>query len=241
MFLVIQSIPLGLDTRTNMREAGAECVQHHEMFNGDGAYVRSAYDFVLNMGNTSLRVNDLVGCIVVNKPSDINQTRTPGACRQMFGDLMPHRPTEELEFPVDAWIKAPGQRGRGKFKKKIDWPLTLPSEWDCQLHIDGTEYRVITVGHRAVQGFQRTGPNRRRQYTWTGLANTPDNVLELARTAAGRLPHATLRAWDLIQDHEGQPYLLESNSSPAMNATTTERVRNEITRQIEEGRITAHA
>ncbi len=236
-FLVIQSVPLGRDTRRALSRVGGETLAHNadDLDQQIQNMQRIPWEFILNMGNTQVTLTEAAAPIV-NLAIDINKTRTPGALRKNFDEFLPPYPKDQAEYPLDCWIKAPGRGGRGKYHKAVDYPLVLPDEWDCQQHVEGTEYRVITVGRRAVQGFIREGTNNNRTYSWTGLANTPDEVLTLARQAAKELPHNSLRAWDLIQAPD-RTYILESNSSPGMNDATAERVRDEISRQIREERI----
>jgi hypothetical protein len=238
-FLVVQSIPLGRPTRDALKDAGGFVLAHNSdtLHRELQALLQQSWTFVLNMGNSWMKLPETYTIPVINKPENVSLTRTPGALRHFLSDLLPPWPENRDEYPLDCWIKAPGQGGRGKFKKNLPYPVVLPPEWDCQKHIEGTEYRVVTVGHRAVQGFQRATSTDDRVYEWTGLTHTPESVLQCARNAAKELPHNSLRAWDIISGEEGI-FILEGNASPGMNLATTKRVVAEIQRQLEEGRIT---
>ena len=199
------------------------------------------FDFWLNLGkrDSELHSQEIP---IINSLATVGALMYPESVRFNLNELAVPRPDE---FPADVWIKPPGWKGRGKTRLLITKPLVLPDDWDWQLHIKGTEYRVVTVGRRAVQAFRREGTNDDRDYGWTGLENTPDEVLSTARKAARYFenneypqPHNIMYAWDLIQDEEtNEVYLFEGNTCPGVSHPTAERIVNEITRQIQEGRI----
>ncbi len=143
---------------------------------------------------------------------------------------MPPQPTR---FPAEVWIKAPGMKGKGKYRKDIDRALTLPTEWDWQVHVEGQEYRLITVGERVVQSYEKYGTHTERDYKWVGLQGTPPDVKELAREAARRLAGPTVVGWDLVKSGDNV-YLFEGNSCPGVNEASAKRIVTEIRRQMEE-------
>jgi hypothetical protein len=164
-----------------------------------------------------------------NRGQAIRMTRRPGDLRTHMGDLLPPIPTE---FPADVWIKGPGHKGQGKDRQIISGlPLFLPRGTDIQLHVEGREFRVITVYHKVVQAFERTEApgTTTREYTWRGVSNTPRAVKELAREASRRVPGYNMYGWDImlgttVHDTEPKPYLLEGNSSPGVNTNTVRRI-----------------
>ena len=177
------------------------------------------YDIVINLGASYFEGGG--DNRVWNDGVNIKPLIWPGTARELFDDLMPVQPSE---FPADVWIKAPGRGGRGKYMKSVDRSLVLPAEWDWQKHVEGIEYRVITVHDKVVQDFIRSGPNGDREYTWTPMAEVPRIVKRLARKAARRLDGYNVIAWDLISDGQ-TAYLLEGNSCPGMSEPTAQRIK----------------
>lgn len=253
MFAVNQTIPLSSSTRAALREHGGRIYRRDRTLDDVIRLARDAdAEFVLNFGsrsNTPLVRENLD--FVWTPPHMIQAVGHPANLRRTLPELVPPQPDE---FPAQVWLKAPGQRGQGKTKIETFGRIVLPENWDWQLHIEGTEYRAITVGHRMVQGFLREGTNDAREYTWTGLRDTPVAIKERARMAARALharstmgvpgvpghlerrdpAHTGLFAWDLILDEHGSAFILEANSSPGLGSATVERIVREIRRQREE-------
>jgi len=191
------------------------------------------FDHIINLGKSSFKPTlhyDQVP-IIWNHGNDIEDLIWPGYTRKHLTNLMPPFPTE---FPAEAWIKTPGAHGRGKFLEEIKEPLSLPKRWDWQKHIEGTEYRIITVGHKVVQVNKRSGDNNNRQYTWLGLGQAEPVIKRTARKAAKLFSGLNIIGWDLIQeDHTDLCYILEGNSCPGVNDETAIRIVTEI---VEQGR-----
>jgi hypothetical protein len=235
--LAVRSVQLARETTQAWKDAGVQfarrgrTVQQIIEVAMDGEY-----DFLLNLGKSEFRVNEGLYSpkFLWNMGEDILPLLYPGKTRQLLGDLMAPQPEE---FPAEVWIKAPGMKGKGKYKKNVTHALTLPTEWDWQRHVDGTEYRVITVGPRVVQSFLKTGDQFTRNYEWVGLRDTPLEVKRLARSAAALLPGDNVVGWDMVFATNEQPYIFEGNSCPGVNYATAERIVREIYRQKEE----AHA
>lgn len=202
---------------------------------GNG-YWGGQYNFAawINMGmsNVKFAVPDEIR--LWNDGRVINMTRRPEDLRKTMGDLLP--PTPRIQMEQTVWIKPPGRAGRNKVKLTSDGTqIQLPRGWDIQLHLDGPEYRIVTVGNRCVQQHARTGPNGARDYTWLRMDAVPADVKELAREGSRRLPYHNVLAWDIILDEETErPYILEANSAPGVNRDTASRIRREILRQIGE-------
>lgn len=183
------------------------------------------FSTILNMGKSTFApdMSQYPNHKVWNHGDDIGVLLWPGATRELLGDMMPPRPTE---FPADVWLKTPGAHGRGKFKKSIEEALVLPREWDWQSHIEGQEYRLVTVGTKVVQDHKRNGENGNRSYEWLAMRETPQVLKDMAREAADRVPGANVIAWDLILTDDGIPYLFEGNTSPGVNQATVARIVN---------------
>ena len=185
---------------------------------------------IINLGNT--RFNPDEGMLhryrahdkVWNKGEDIRPLVQPASTRTLFNDLMPPQPTE---YPVKAWVKAPGFGGRGKEQIELQSARDVPGGWDVQIHVEGQEYRAITVGDKVVQGYLRHGENGDRSYVWTGVTNLPDDVRNLAKIAAVRLPGNNFIAWDIIMN-DNEIGLFEGNSCPGVNPATARRVLRQM-------------
>ena len=186
------------------------------------------YDMILNLGKSSFLTDDER---VWNKGQHIIDLIYPGKTRVLFDDLMPPRPTN---YPADVWVKQPGAHGRGKSRMYVDYPLVLPGMWDWQEHINGQEYRLVTVGHRLVQDFLRHGENGNRSYEWLPMREVPQELKRMVRLAATRVEGNNVIAWDTIVDETGQPYLLEGNTCPGVTAPTVRRITEEMERQFNE-------
>lgn len=179
-------------------------------------------EHILNLGRSSFHPDpeEYPYKVFWNLGNHIKPLLWPGITRELMGDLMPPRPTQ---YPADVWLKAPGAHGRGKYKKQVTHPLVLPSEWDWQEHINGQEYRLITVNGAVVQDFLRSGENGNRSYQWVAMRDVPMEVKDMARLAARRLEGRNVIAWDLIWTGE-QAFLFEGNTCPGVNSETVNRI-----------------
>lgn len=231
-FLIKRSIPLGRATMAGWRDAGG-------VFTPRGTPWRTLMDlaqdheFLLNLGSTGFSTTtDSVK--LVNVGRNISDLVSPGETRRKLWAYMPPRP---VEFPAKVWIKTPGRAGVGKYQEVVEDPLVLPTDWDWQQHVDGQEYRLITVGKRIVQNFARYGDNGDREYHWVRMFEMPEALKDMVRGAAAMLEGTNVIAWDTILTPEGVPYLFEGNSCPGMSAPTAGRIYREVMRQIEEGTL----
>jgi hypothetical protein len=231
-FVAVRSLPLSEDTKQAWRSVGA-------IYPARGSSVEriitiaadSQASFILNLGSSKFQPGD-THIPVLNRGMDIYPLLWPGLSRTLFDDLMPPRPTV---FPADVWIKTPGFGGRGKFHKLVSESMVLPHQWDWQAHVEGEEWRILTVGVKVVQQHRRHGGNGERTYEWVRQDETPTQVKAKAREAALRVPGLNVIAWDLIVSEEGDVYIFEGNSCPGVNTATAERVVNYIEHTLEEG------
>lgn len=223
--LAVRSVILSTDTADAWKGAGVHFARRGKTIEQITAM---PYPVILNLGKSGFQPPRSER--IWNHGRDIFPLLWPGETRRLMGDLMPPQPTD---FPADAWVKAPGAAGRGKYRKAIDQALVLPKEWDWQQHIEGQEWRLVTVGERLVQCMMRNGPNGNRRYTWNRMNQTPMILKELAREAARRLNGRNVVGWDLIEQGD-TAYILEGNSCPGVGRETANRVVKEITRQMEE-------
>lgn len=235
-FIAVPSIKLSHNSKMAWKENGAIFPRSSRTVS---EIMELAHDtraeFVLNLGWSQFNPG-ASGIPVWNRGEDIHGLLWPGMTRALLDDLMPPQPTE---FPADIWIKTPGRGGRGKFHKLVGERLVLPRQWDWQLHLEGQEYRLITVGQKVVQQFLRFGDNDDREYNWVPQEEVPGPLKALARHAASRVYGHNVIAWDMIwtsdiRTESNNMYIFEGNTCPGMSFATATRIVTEIRKQIEE-------
>jgi len=165
-----------------------------------------------------------------NRPHVVRPLVRPGTTRLLLDEFLPSDPRTMPLLWGDVWVKAPGQAGQGKTKySNIEFSHlpAIPVDWDMQVHVEGQEYRVVTVGTKVVQVNERHGVNGDRSYTWVGVLNAPTPVKEIAREAARRLEdERTIIGWDVI--HGDRTYIFEGNTCPGTNDALARRIINFI-------------
>ena len=228
--LLVRSVNLSTQTANAWKDTGSQFARRGRT---TAEIMALPFNNIVNLGKSSFQpvTADYPDTMVWNHGEDIRPLLWPGAAAELLDGLMPPRP---LTYPADVWIKAPGAQGRGKYKKAIDYPLVLPKEWDWQGHVEGQEWRLITVGHKVVQDLKRHGSNEDRTYEWVPMKDTPSELKELAREAARRVPGNNVIAWDLIQTHDGLTWLFEGNTCPGISESTGNRILKEMERQYAE-------
>ncbi len=233
-FIAVRSVSLSEETTNAWKEGGVTFSRRGRTAN---EVVAMGYDNVINLGNSRFRPEGRYS--VWNHGDDIEALLYPGMTRELLDDLMPPQPSMDLE-PHDVWIKRPGSHGRGKQRMIVDRNLVLPREWDWCQHVDGQEYRLITVGHRIVQDFLRHGENGDRTYEWVAMREVPRSLKDAVREAARRVPGRNIIAWDCIVTEGGQPYIFEGNTCPGVNIETVQRIVKEMNRQNEENNASSN-
>lgn len=187
------------------------------------------YDLVLNLGNSQMLQEEFV----VTCGEAVEMLSSSKVLRNsILGGYMPPKPI----FGDAAWAKKGGYGGRGKeFVGGFNPDVHNIPDYDYQRHIDGTEYRVITVGEKVVQVQERVDDNpfdpADRKYEWIGVKNAPKGVKGLARECAKSLPGYNVIGWDIISN-PGGVYLLEGNTCPGVNNATAQRVLDEIAKHF---------
>lgn len=222
---VNRSIPLSQESREAWRNVATIIPRQHR--NRLRVLDRiQPEDVVINLG-----LSDAVGrdCIVYNDPVSIRSVLTPQAIRNTMPDLLPPRPGIRDAF----WRKGPGQHGNGvSFYDGGMIPPDRPG-YDLQKHIEGTEYRVITVGELVVQATRKTNAvwvNGRHSFDWQWIgvvgARQVSGLIPLAKRAVGLVPNGprTVLGWDIISGTDGGVYVIECNSSPGVNEATARRI-----------------
>ena len=187
-------------------------------------------DTTFNPDATKLREYGITGT-VYNLGDNIRHITQPGRTRLRIGEFLPPDPRQPHWTQEYSWIKAPGQAGQGKTRVQTAEAVTMsiPASWDMQVHVDGQEYRVITVGDKVVQVSERFGLDGNRTYKWIGVQAAPVSVKEIAREATRRLDGRNIIGWDVISgDTPNSTYILEGNSCPGVNQATAQRIVNMI-------------
>jgi len=230
-FLLIRSVQLSTDTAEAWKQEGGRFTRRGRTMMDTLEMARS-YDFLINLGKSDFAPTQqqLNGVFLFNHGDDIQNTMWPGAARLLLDEFLPPQPES---FPSEIWIKAPGMKGRGKFKKVVDRTLVLPRQWDWQQHIEGPEFRIVTVGHKIVQNLRRHGENGERTYEWIRMRQVDKDMKDLVREAARRVPGHNILAWDVIQGDD-RPYILEANACPGMSENTARRIIEQARLVVEE-------
>ena len=227
--LMVRSIPLALTTRDAWKENGAMFAKR----TSDDRRIAMLADggTIINLGSSTFA---LTGSNVWNERKVIEPLLTPFTSRTLLGSLMP---SGRYEGPGYYWLKGQGRGGANKEKLFIRNvqefnELMVRADWmegDVQQHIEGQEYRVITVGEKVVQVMKRTGGHLAsdRVYTWVGVQGCDSIVKAAARKAAMKLANSnTIIGWDVIDN--GRAYILEGNSCPGVNVATAGRILDAV-------------
>jgi hypothetical protein len=190
-------------------------------------------DAIINLGDTTFNPSDRllssfgITGVVYNLGDNIRHITQPGRTRLRIGEFLPPDPRQGGRGHEHTWVKAPGQGGQGKVRIQTAEALvkSIPASWDMQLHVDGQEYRVITVDDKVVQVSERYGPDTDRTYKWIGVKAAPVPVKEIAREATRRLNGRNIIGWDVIMgEAPNTTYVLEGNSCPGVNHATAARI-----------------
>lgn len=153
-------------------------------------------EFFINLGRVELAaLSEGLGGLPVwnNGPDVVWPLNTPFRTRELFHDLMAPQSGEAEHI----WIKEPGWGGRGKEKVRTeDVNLAEIPYWED--HIEGDEYRIITVGNLRVQQFRKEGEPGAFRYTWLRMLDLPESAKQLVKRATERLPRRSVIGWDVI-------------------------------------------
>ena len=182
------------------------------------------YQAVINLGRVDC---DFAGAVspIFNSPATIRSISTPRAIRGTLNDFLPAYTQGQPH-----WHKRPGFGGIGKRLCRDD--CVVGADGDIQDHIEGTEYRVVTVGNRVVQasrkGERRTRANGRNEfdYAWVGVEGIRQTgIIPILKEAIDIVPGGALSVfgWDIILSEDG-PFIIECNTSPGVNDATAARI-----------------
>ena len=225
--LMVRSIPLSSVTRNAWKNAGATFAKR----TSTPERIERIADGrpIINLGNSSVHIEG-----AWNDAPIVAPLLTPYATRRRLGEFLPS-PT--YLGVGDYWLKGQGRGGANKEMIHVTSlhqqnELKVRARWmegDVQRHIEGLEFRVITVGLKVVQVSRRSGPDDDRTYTWVGVHDTTMPVKEVAREATRRLDsEKTIIGWDVIQSTSSSVYILEGNSCPGVNEATANRILDAV-------------
>ncbi len=230
--MMVRSIPLALDTRDAWKVAGAMFARRDSDDERIGMLAGRDDTPIINLGSSQCRIPG-----IWNEADVIKPLLTPAASRTLLSSLMP---LPVYCGPNYYWLKGQGRGGANKEKlfirngTEFD-EMYARAQWmdgDVQLHIDGQEYRVITVGSKVVQVTKRDGGvlASDRDYEWVGLTGAPSTVKEIARQAASKLSSdRTIIGWDVIDGYpDTHAFILEGNACPGVNTATANRILDAV-------------
>ena len=226
--LMVRSIPLSRVTRDAWKAAGAMFARRDST--PERIRMLGESRTIINLGGSNMNIEGMW-----NNAPDIAPLLTPMASRAKLDNLMP---TNRWYGMGSYWLKGQGRGGANKEKVLLVHrgehnDLLERAAWmngDVQYHIEGNEYRVITVGTKVVQGMTRVdNADGERAYVWTGVNGLPSTVKEIARKAAMLMNHERLIVgWDVIEQSMDRAYILEGNSCPGVNEATANRILDAV-------------
>lgn len=167
---------------------------------------------------------------VINPLEVIESVSRPTDLRNTLGRFLPPRP----ERGEDYWVKGHGYGGSDTFRvtpaengdgdELYGYDRAYPDQRvDYQKHIQGTEYRVNTIGDTVIQAHTKEG---HENWEWCGLEGIRKNaIIPMVKEAVASVPYGdrSFIGWDIIHDGR-QPYILEANTSPGVGLATAQRV-----------------
>ena len=229
---VHRSIPLSQESRNGWMGSGAVVLSRNGLRRARQLDGFKESDVVINLGLVpALGVNG----IIYNHSDSVRATLTPSAIRKTMPDLIPPLPKEP---GTPYWVKGPGERGHNKtfypaWPKHVEWALPEEPGFDYQTHIEGTEFRVITVGDMVVQSYKKLPPiDGVRQWEWVGVKGIKDGgIIPLVKRAVALVPNGNkcVFGWDVIAN-QTSAYIIEGNSSPGVSAETAQRIVKQISK-----------
>lgn len=228
--LLIRSIPLSREVRNAWKANGGVFLRR--VRNGQvSKVVADKYDRLINLGNTNLSVDGSL--LIYNDIHTVRAISLPLALRRTLKDtdLIPSSNIDNSH-----WHKLGGFGGQGN---AFCAPGTGNSRCrgmsgDIQRHIEGDEYRVITVGDTVVQASLKHRTERFGipvfDYEWIGVEGVRKNgIIPHIKEVVERIPggEQSILGFDIIHDGT-RPWTIEINTSPGVNEHTARRIVNAL-------------
>ena len=226
--LLVRSIPLSRKVRNAWKANGGVFLRR--VRNGQvSEVVADRYDRLVNLGNTNLSVDGSI--LIYNDIHTIRAISTPLALRRTLEDtdLIP-----VATYAGTHWHKGKGYGGDGKIFHERNCSDRHIIASDLQQHIEGNEYRVITVGDTVVQASLK---HRTEQfgipvfdYEWVGVEGVRKNgIIPHIKEVVERIPggERSVLGFDIIHDGS-RPWTIEINTSPGVNEYTARRIVNAL-------------
>ncbi len=236
--LLLRSIPLSRETRKAWLSNNNNLIVRRRYLNDE--YVREVdkifcVSAFLNLGNLDLDLSNLTKP-VFNGAETVRAISSPMALRRTLNDYVPKFTTQDAH-----WHKRGSWGGDGKIfhKEMLGECATLGG--DSQKHIEGTEYRVITVGDKIVQASLKEKKNENIandignfNWYWIGVDGIRNSgIIPHIKSAITNIPFwpYTVFGWDIIRDSvSGMVYTIEINTSPGVNEHSVQRIMKQIER-----------
>ena len=224
-FLATRSVPLAKDTRDAWKLHGVRFARRDRSdISVRNIVITQNYQALINLGNVDRDFSNWP-VDVWNPPDLIKSISTATALRRTLGDFLP---PHNIVGPH--WHKRNGFGGKGKVfhdHARGECPIM---GGDVQAHVDGVEYRIITVGDLVVQASRKLGTFPHFTYEWVGVEGIAQGgfipfLKEAVSTIKGY--ERAIIGWDVIHDGN-QPFIIEGNTSPGVNDATAGRIINQV-------------
>lgn len=230
--MVLRSIPLSKETRDAWYSANCHIIRRSK--HNSRALLQSINAGnrrgLINLGNLDLDLS-ILNVPVFNSANSIRSISSPLALRRTLNDFIPPSSTTGPH-----WHKSGGFGGRGKAYHKEQVRECALLRGDVQKHIEGQEYRVITVGDVVVQAHRKEQLEGvgNFDWNWCGVDGVRTNgIIPTIKDAVTSIPdwQYTVFGWDVIV--ADRPYVIEINTSPGVNEATAKRIVDQIERILD--------
>lgn len=228
--ILCRSIPLSKDTRDAWRDAGVRLVRRSSLNSRAIRAIVERLDEprILNLGNLDIDFSG-IKCDIYNRPDTIRAISHPVSLRHTLGDFIPEQTRNGPH-----WHKEGGFGGRGAtFHEKLLGEC-VAFGGDVQAHVNGVEYRVITVGNVVVQASKKVNVEwvngkHNFDYEWCGVDGIRSNgIIPYLKSAIEAVPGGSMAVlgWDIIV--ADRCYIIECNTSPGVNEPTAKRIVSQM-------------
>ena len=228
--LTIRSVALSKTTQASWKASGAIVFRrrNRETVWDQRFHSTTTYQAVLNLGNTDMSFEG-IPVPVFNPPELVFGISSPVALRRQIPELLP-----QATIMGPHWHKRSGMKGQGKqFHPGTEGQCPVMGG-DTQAHIEGTEYRIITVNNTIVQATRKHGTAPNFEFEWVGVEGiSKGGFIPLLKEATETIAHFgnSVIGWDVI--HNGnRPFIIEANTSPGVNDATAQRIVDQIRKVI---------